>query len=211
MSLYIISELLQKPNVAFEKISQNPQYFRLAVAIFFTSIFISSFQQISTLIFHSSQDADALNIAYKITGFGGTVLSHILMIAVIFYVGKIVKGNANFKQVFSVLSFCLIPIMFGVAIITSGNLFLTYSMTESTDDFSPSYALDFIVSPIVLLQMVLLPFGIWSLILCIKAIKIVDDFSTLQAVILIIFTMILVQLAGMLYGISTSIPLQLLS
>ena len=211
MTLYIISELLKKPNVAFEKISQNPQYFKLAVVIFSISIFISSFQQISTLIFYSSQDADAINITYRIIDFGGTILSHILMIVIIFYVGKIVKGNTNFKQVFSVLSFCLIPIMFGVGIIASGNLFLTYSMVESTDDLSPSYALDFIVSPIVLLQIVLLPCGIWSLILYIKAIKITDNFSTLQAVILVIFTIILVELTGTLYSISTSIPLQLLS
>ena len=211
MTLGIISELLKKPNVAFEKISQNPQYFRLAFVVFSISIFISSFQQVSTLIFHSSQDADALNIAYSIIGFGGIVLSHILMIVIIFYVGKTVKGNTNFKQVFSVLSFCLIPIMFGIAIIVSGNLLLTYSMSESTDDLSPSYALDFIVYPIVLLQIVLLPFGIWSLILYIKAIKITDDFSTLQATILVIFTIILIQLTGMLYSIGTSIPLQLLS
>ena len=210
MILYIVSELLQKPNVAFEKISQNPQYFRLAVFIFSISIFISLFQQISTLIFHSLQNADTLNIAYRIVDFGGTILSHILMIVIIFYVGKIVKGNTNFKQVFSILSFCLIPIMFGVVIIASGNLFLTYSMAESTNNLSPSYALDFIVSPIVLLQIVLLPFGIWSLILYIKAIKIVEGFSTPQAVILMIFTIILVQLVGMLYNISTSIPLQLL-
>ena len=211
MTLCIVSELLQKPNVAFEKISQNPQYFRPAVFIFSISIFISSFQQISTLIFYSSQDPDSLNIAYRIIDFGGVILNHILMIATVFYVGKIVKDNVNFKQVFSVLSFCLIPIMIGITIITSGNLILTYSMAESTDNLSPSYGLDFIVSPIVLLQIILLPFGIWSLILYVKAIKIVDDFSTLQAVILMIFTVILVQLTGMLYGISTSIPLQLLS
>ena len=211
MRLGIISELLKKPNVAFEKISQNPQYFKLAVVIFSISIFISSFQQISRLIFHSSQDADALNIAYMIIGFGGTILSHILMIVIIFYVGKIVKGNTNFKQVFSVLSFCLIPIMIGAIIIVSGNLFLSYLMAESTDGLSPSYALDFIVSPMILLQIVLLPFGVWSLILYVKAIKITDNFSTLQAIVLVIFTIILIQLIGMLYSVGTSIPLQLLS
>ncbi len=211
MTLNIISELLKKPNVAFEKISQNPQYFRLAFVVFSISIFISSFQHVSTLIFYSPQDADALNIAYKIIDFGGTILSHMLMIVIIFYVGKIVKGNTNFKQIFSVLSFCLIPIMFGAVIIASGNLLLTYSMSESKDDLSPSYALDFIVSPIVLLQFILLPFGIWSLILYIKAIKITDCFSTLQAVTLVIFTIILVQLTGELYSIGTSVPLQLLS
>ncbi len=211
MRLSIISELLKKPNVAFEKISQNPQYFKLAVVIFSISVFISSFQQISRLFFHSSQDVDALNIAYMIIGFGGIILSHILMIVIIFYVGKIVKGNTNFKQVFSVLSFCLIPIMMGAIIIVSGNLFLPYLMAESTDDLSPSYALDFAGSPIVLLQIVILPFGIWSLILYIKAIKITDNFSTLQAVILVIFTIILIQLISMLYSLGTSIPLQLLS
>ena len=211
MTLDIIFELLQKPNVAFEKISLNPQYFRLAIVLFSISIFISSFQQISTLIFHSPHDPNSLNIAYRIIDIGGIILNHVLIIVIIFYIGKIVKGNTNFKQVFSVLSFCLIPTIIGISMISSGNVLLTYSMTEDTDDLSPSYALDFIVSPIVLMQIIIVPFFIWSMILYVKAIKITDNFSTIQTVVLLIFTLIVLQLTGMLFSIGASIPLQLLS
>ena len=211
MKLGIISELLQKPNVAFEKISQNPQYFTLAAIVFLTSIFLSSFQQISTLIFHSSHNMDIVNMGYHVINFVGIILSHILMIVIIFYVGKKVRGNNNFKQVFSVLSFCLIPAMVGVAIVSSGNLLLTYSIYGSEDDLGPTYAFDFLVSPMFFLQAVLLPFYIWTIILYVKAIKITDDFSTLQAVILFIFATIMVQLALMLYNLGTHIPLLMFS
>ncbi len=207
MSLHIVFELIQKPNNAFEKISQNPQYFRLAAIIFSSSILISIFHQISTLIY-SSHGFDALNIAHQIVTFGGIILSHTIMIAIIFHGGKRAKGSSNIKQIFLVLLFCLIPTMIGIALVSTGNLLVSYS--ESDDGLIPSYEYDFIVSPLVLMQVIILSFFIWSMALYIKAIRITDNFSTLQAVILLIFALIGTQVVSVLYSFGTNIPLQLL-
>ena len=75
-----------------------------------------------------------------------SVLSNFLIIAIVFWVGSRYGGNRKFKNVFPVLSYCLIPVTLGGVVTLAGtHLFvdLVFSYDDMLGTDSPSFALDF--------------------------------------------------------------------
>ena len=211
MTLYIIREVLTKPNIAFEKISQNPQYFRLSVILFSIACFASFFTEISALFFQSSYGLREIpNLIPHVVNFGGIVLSNFVMILIIFYVGRKLGGNTNFRQIFSSMSFCLIPVIIGAIILSSSTMLYSFSIL-SYDELSPSYASDFMLSPPMLGNFIIIPFFLWSVILYFKSIKITNNFTNSKTIITLVLAFLVTSLTSMLYDLGTSFPLRLMS
>ncbi|MFB5620593.1 MAG: YIP1 family protein [Nitrosopumilus sp.] len=120
-------------NVAFEKISQNTQYFQLSVILFGIACFISFFTEISALLFQMPYGIREIpNLVFHVINFSGIVLNNFLMILFTFYIGRKLDGNTSFRQIFTSMSFCLIPIIIG-AIILASRTFLYFFSIPSYD------------------------------------------------------------------------------
>lgn len=210
MNIFIIKEVLRKPNIAFEKISQNPQYFRLSVILFSIACFTSFFAEISELFFQTSHGLREIpNLVFHVVNFGGIVLNNFLIILFAFFIGRKLGGITSFRQIFTTMSFCLIPVIIG-AIILASSTFLYFFSIPSYDEPSPSYALTFMLSPPMLSNFIITPFFIWSLILYFKSIKITNHFTNLKTILTLVLAFLLMYLESMFYDLTTHIPLQFL-
>jgi hypothetical protein len=210
MTLFIIREVLSKPNIAFEKISQNPQYFRLSVILFSIACFASFFAEISEVFFQMSYGLRELpNLIYHVVNFGGIVLNNFVIILIIFYIGRKLDGSTNFRQIFTSMSFCLTPAIIGAIILSFSPLFYFFSI-PSYDEPSSSYTTTFMLSPPMLSNFVIIPFFIWSLILYFKSIKITNNFTNSKTIITLIMAFLVMYLATILYDLGTSFPLRLM-
>lgn len=210
MTFLIINEVLKRPNIAFEKISQNPKYFKLAVILFSAVCFTSFFAEVSELFFQMSYGLREIpDIIHHIVNFGGIVLSNFVIILMIFYFGRKLGGSTNFRQIFASMSFCLIPVIIGSIILSFSTLLYLFSV-PSYDEQSPSYASSFMLSPPMLSNFIIIPFFIWSIILYFKSIKITNDFTNPRTVITLVMAFLVMYLTSMIYDLSTSIPLQLM-
>lgn len=185
---------IARPNATFGTISHNPdRYLASSVAIFAAVCLVSALPLHNVW---SEPDDDALR------GFDGgvgtyarslvsPVLTNFLIIAVIFWVGSRYGGNRKFRNIFPVLSYCLIPIMVGAAVTPVGTqlfedlLAFTHDDMPGTDPgLSPSYAPDFAGGTAVLLihNAFAVFFGAWLFVLFVKAIKASHGFGTRKSI-----------------------------
>lgn len=172
--------LLIRPNQTFREITENHNnFFVTAIAI----LVIASFFFFS----YTLEDPDTplpknelgyvLDAGKQVESFGVSVLLNLFSIVIVFFLGKRFGGNDNFRKVFSVMTFAMVPVLIGGVIL---HVFLIYppllaSMT-GLDANSTEFAGLF-----WLLYFMFVPFVFWSLILSIKAIKVVDNFGTAKA------------------------------
>lgn len=209
MNIFIISDVLKKPNVAFEKISQNPQYFRLSVILFSIACFTSFFAEISELFFQMPYGLREIpNLVRHAVSFGGIVLNNFVIILIVFYIGRKLNGSTNFRQIFTSMSFCLIPIIIGTAVMSFS--IILYFFSTSPYDPSVPHASTFMLSPPMLSNFVITPFFIWSVILYFKSIKITNNFTNMETVITLVLALLGMHFLSILYHLSTSFPLRLL-
>ena len=185
---------IARPNATFGTISHDPdRYLASSVAIFAAVCLVSALPLHNVW---SELDDDALR------GFDGgvgtyarslvsSVLTNFLIIAVIFWVGSRHGGNRKFRNIFPVLSYCLIPIMVGAAVTPVGAQLFEYLLAFTHDDMSgtdpglsPSYALDFASGTAIHLirSAPAVFFGAWFFVLLVKAIKISHGFGTRKSV-----------------------------
>jgi membrane protein DedA with SNARE-associated domain len=95
----------------------------MSVILFSIACFASFFTEISALFFQPSYGIREIpNLVYHVVNFGGIVLSNFVMILIIFYIGRKLGGNTNFRQIFSSMSFCLIPVIIGAIILSSNTI-----------------------------------------------------------------------------------------
>ncbi|MCV0392010.1 MAG: YIP1 family protein [Nitrosopumilus sp.] len=196
--------------MAFEKISQNPNYFRLSIILFIVACFSSFFAEISELFFQTSHGFRGTpNLAFHVVNFGGIVLNNFLIILFVFFIGRKLGGSTSFRQIFTSMSFCLIPVIIGTMILALSTFFYFFSI-PSYDTLSPSYASTFMLSPPMLSNFIIIPFFVWSLILYFKSIKITNNFTNFKTILTLGLAFLLMYLESMFYDLTTSIPLQFL-
>lgn len=128
-----------------------------------------------------------------------------LLIAGIFWIGRRWGGNCDFRRAFSVLAYCLVPEMLGVAAITAvvmgiyhlaipeitfpDRLFIT-----SGDGFS-SLTIWFVAG---------LFFVDWTFLLHVKAIRILNGFGYARSVAVLALSILIVYAGNLSHGIITA-------
>ncbi len=105
------------------------------------------------------------------------ILDSVVLIAIIFLIGKMFGGIGNFKKIFVVISHAVLPVAIG-GIIISAIFFSLLSTIPYTIDGEDSL---FQYLGIVSYLGVMVPLSIWSLIISIKALKIANGFGTGKA------------------------------
>ena len=174
--------VIKNPNNTIKEISENENYYfvpSIAILVISSIFFInisSPSEEISSL--PTNEIGYILDAEIQIIDGIVKVLGGFLNTVIIFYLGKKLGGSKNFRRVFSVVSYSLIPVLIGGILVS---IFLYYpplleyiSGIDSTDsEFGTLFW--------ILYYGLFLPCGIWSLILLIKALKIANNFGTKKA------------------------------
>ena len=174
-----IFSVLIRPNKTFKKITEKQDYFVTAVMV----LVISSFFFISYSL--DEQDAPlptnelgyVLDAGKQSESFVRTLLLNILSIVIVFFIGKKLGGNNDFRKIFSVMAFAMVPVMVGgiTLHVFLYNPLLLASMTGLDPD---SIEFAGLFWP---LYFAFIPFVFWTFVLSIKAIKVADNFGTAKA------------------------------
>ena len=184
--------VITRPNNTFREIFEDvDNYFKASIIIFIlSSIFYISFtvpsESISKL--PTNEIGYILDAEIQVIGTVLSISGGFLSIVLIFYVGKLFGGSKNFRGVFSVLSYSLIPMLIGGILVS---IFLYYppllEYVSGIDSKDPGFRMLYWV----LYFGIFFPFVIWSFILSIKAIKIANNFGTGKTLGIIILTVII--------------------
>ena len=121
--LYAIVGVIARPTTTFRAISNDPDRYVASSAAIFAAVCLVSALPLTSVwpgpdsgIFDGF-DSAVLAYAKSLIGF---VLSNFLIIAIVFWVGSRYGGNRKFKNVFPVLSYCLIPVTLGGVVTAAG-------------------------------------------------------------------------------------------
>ena len=222
-TLSAIVNVIIRPNTCFASVSENTNYYFTSSVIIFViagvSVLLSSILDMSYWnndAGHSYLDFSVMSLLLSVVH---SLFQNFVLIAAIFFIGKKLGGNDNFKKTFSVLSYCLIPAIIGAFVVPvalqitshvlfsviSGGGYLGGGSLDHDPDLSPSYALDFASSAIVSNGFTI-AFGVWMLALFLKATKIVHEFNVKKSIITVVIGIVIMFLSQNVFGI---IPLLL--
>ena len=194
--------MIVRPGATIRRISDDPgRYLVPSVAVFATAIALSVLSPLSY-------------VGSQVIGPGGSplsgpivssVLSRLLLIAGIFWIGRRWGGNRSFLRAFPVLAYCLVPSMLGVPALTIAmNLyFLTVLGVVLSDGPGLARAdLGFV--------MIQIAGGIffigWILLLHIKAIRILNGFRYARSAAILALAVLIVYAESMARGLITVAP-----
>lgn len=212
----IILRVITSPNSAFAEIRDNEnKYFvsSIGILIFTSILIILPFIMISfdDSYFAGVDDADfPPNEIDLIFFIGSGVLSGIISAVLLYFIGKKLGGNNNWKKVFSVIFYAYIPAI-PFYIVISGLLFLMMATFPGID---PSFfqTLDgdedeilSMMGPALgymgILALVTIAFVIWIFIISVKAIKTLNGFSTAKAFGLLILVLFIQSIVTIPFGL----------
>ena len=174
--------VIKRPNNTFREIFDNVgYYFKASIIILVLSSFFNvgiTFPSESISKLPTNELGYVLDAEIQIIDLAVNILGGFLIVVLIFYVGKKFGGSKNFRGVFSVLSYSLIPVLIGGILVS---IFLYYPPLLEAVSGIDSEDSGFSTLFWVLYFGIFLPFAIWSLILSVKAIKIANNFGTGKA------------------------------
>ena len=191
--LYAIVGVIARPTTTFRAISNDPDRYVASSAAIFAAMCLVSTLPLTSMwpyVASSGPDSDIFNgfdnaVHVYTKSFIHFVLSNFLIIAIVFWIGSRYGGNRKFKNVFPVLSYCLIPVTLGGVVTLAGTqLFvdLVFSYDGMLGTGSPSFALGFGGGVISLIRD---SFGVlflaWAFVLFVKATRISHGFGTGKA------------------------------
>ena len=190
-ALCALAGTIARPGATFRTISGDPDRYRASsVAVFAAACLLSALPAVGVWLGLDSGDLgfgiSAWTFARSLIG---VFLQYFLIIAAIFWIGGMYGEKRKFKNVFPVLSYCLIPVAVGAAAALGMQsldslAFPLGGMQDADTDLSPSFALDFTgAGAVMLLQnAVAFSFIMWAFALFVKAARISYGFGTGKAV-----------------------------
>ncbi len=196
--LWAVIGTIRRPNATFRAISHNlGRYLASSVAIFAILCLVSA---LASSILWFTSDSDTLDglgngASSYARSLVNAILQNLVFIAAIFWIGCRYGENRKFKDMFPVLSYCLIPMVFlvvaslGIQLLVlpgymHGGGYLGGGSLDPDPSMSPSFALDFAgIGTTILIQNAFVAFFmIWAFVLFVKAMKISHGFGTGKAV-----------------------------
>ncbi len=192
--IYTVIRILKSPNQSLQEIYYNENnYFVFGLIILaLTGIFSISLATApldeSTVSFNHLGYAMYNGIVFKIAETVFSFLASILLIVMVFFIGKRFGGIGNFKKIFATQSCSVFPILIGGIFSNTILFILPYVIPESPIGAEPPFQ----YFPLVIYFGIYGPFGIWSLIIAIKAIKISNGFGTDKATGVFLLSLLIV-------------------
>ena len=209
LDLNIILHIITSPNSAFAQIRDNEEkYFVQSIGIFVLSSVLSVLMLLPFVMipfddvyFEGADDAtlpsDQLD---PILFIAISLLSVLVSTVLLYFIGKKIGGNTNWKKVFAVFFHANVPTI-PMSVVLSILIFLMMNSLASIDplsimesDMDEKQVLS-MMGPVLayggLLVIVTIAFVVWVFIVSVKAVKTVNDFGTAKAFGLIILVIII--------------------
>ena len=215
----VILRVIIAPNSAFSQIRDNElKYFGQSVGLLITSSILSAFVLLPFIMIPLSdvyfEGVDDVHLPTESSDMVLTAaigfLKAIVSFLALYFIGKKLGGNTNWKKVFSVI-FHTYVLVIPMIITLSVLVFLMWSSLAEINPsylFSPDADEEQILSAIwpipvyaILLTVFAIAFMAWIIIISVKAIKTVNEFETGKAFGLLILVMIISSVITVLFGI----------
>ena len=217
--LSVILHVITSPNSAFAQIRDNEEkYFAQSIGILIVSSVLSSLVILPFVMIPLSdayfEGVDDVDLPTKGTDMVWAMavgfLKGIVSFAALYFIGKKIGGNTNWKKVFSVIFHTYVPVI-PMMIILSVLVFL---MWGSLAEIDPSYLMSTDVDeeqvlsamgPMLVYALLVggfaIAFMVWIIVISVKAIKIVNGFDTGKAFGLLILVMIIASAASVVFNV----------
>jgi len=229
--IIMAARVLRRPNSALGEIGNSDRYLIPSVAIFASSVCLSvytfytntvapkiesaRFEQNVTFAGHIYQIATATDVppmrvwivVTHATESVWAVASLLLIFTVIFYVGRRLGGTSDFKKIFCMISYCMIPMIMGISIMYLGTgayeAFFPDARSSHWLEAAPSDPLDFAIHYVMHSNIVAFSTLVWSAVLAVNAVRIADGFSIKRSLGIIVVSGAAKYLFDLWYGIVT--------
>ena len=218
--LCAVAGTIARPSATFRTIFYAPDCYRAsAVAIFAAVCFVSALP--STNVWLESNSGTSSDFGNVVRAYAksliSTVLHNFFIVAAIFWVGTRYGEKLKFRNMFPVLSYCLIPGAVGAAATLIGMhlfdplVFMHDNMPDTDTGVSPSYALDLTWGTVIHMaqRAFTLFFVAWVWVLLAKATKIAHGFGTVKAVGVLAWAIALTYAFTIAFGILQIVFLEL--
>ena len=196
--LWAVIGTIRRPNATFGAISHNPgRYLASSVAIFAILCLVSALASSIPWFTSDSDTLDGLGngASSYARSLVNAILQNLVFIAAMVWIGGRFGENRKFKDMFPVLSYCLIPMVIvaaaslGMQLLAPpcymhGASYLGGGSLDQDPCMSPSFTLDFAgIGTTILIQHAFTAFFmIWAFVLFVKAMKVSHGFGTGKAV-----------------------------
>ena len=194
--------MIVRPGATIRRISDEPgRYLVPSVAVFAATIALSVLSPSGYIGYQMIGAASDIALYSPIAN---SVISGLLLIAGIFWIGRRWGGNRSFRRAFPVLAYCLVPSMLGVlAVSVAENLYL-FPVPETDLSDGPyltfSDGVDFIM-----IRFVIGFFFIgWMLLLHMKAIRILNGFGYARSAAVLALAVLILYAEGLARGLITA-------
>lgn len=217
--LWAVMGTVRRPNATFGEISHDPgRYLASSVAVFAIVCLASVFQSATAWFEPNGAIANLSDSAWHAASLVNLVVLNFLIIAMMFWIGGWHGKNRRFKDMFPVLSYCLVPMVFLAAASPAIHLldvhayvhdggYLGGGSLDQDPDLSPSFALDFAGNlGIRLIQTAFTAFFMaWAFVLFVKAMKTSHGFGTGRAVGVVALAAAATYALAMALGLATAV------
>ena len=191
--LCAIAGTIARPSATFRTIFHAPDCYRTSsVAIFVAVCLVSALPSANVWLESDSGTSNGFGSVVQAYAKSliSTVLHTFIIIAAIFWVGARYGENLKFRNMFPVLSYCLIPITVGAVATLIGMhlfdplVFMHDDMPDTDAGLFPSHASDFAGGTVIhrIQGAFAFFFVAWMWVLLVKTIKISHGFGTGKAV-----------------------------
>ena len=194
--------MIVRPGATIRRISDEPgRYLVPSVAVFAATIALSVLSPSGYIGYQMIGAASDIALYSPIAN---SVISGLLLIAGIFWIGRKWGGNRSLRRAFPVLAYCLVPSMLGVlAVSVAENLYL-FPVPETDLSDGPyltfSDGVDFIM-----IRFVIGFFFIgWMLLLHMKAIRILNGFGYARSAAVLALAVLILYAEGLARGLITA-------
>ena len=207
------------PNSAFVQIRDNEEkYLPQSIGILIVSSILSAFVilpfvmiPISDAYFEEVDDASLPTEGADMALTAGVgFLKGMVSFVALYFIGKKLGGNTNWKKIFSVFFHTYVPVIPMMIIISV----LVFLMWNSLAEINPSYLMSIdadeeqVLSAIgpmlvyaLLIAVFAIAFMVWIVVISVKAIKIVNGFETGKAFGLLILVMIIASAVSVVFNV----------
>ncbi len=217
--LWAVMGTVRRPNATFGEISRDPgRYLASSVAVF-AIVCLASVLQSATAWFEPNGAIDNFSDSvWHAASIVNLAVQNFLIIAMMFWIGGWHGKNRRFKDMFPMLSYCLVPMVFLAAASPAIDLldphahmhgvgYLGGGSLDQDPDLSPSPALDFAGGSVIIGIPIAFTafFMAWAFVLFVKAVKASHGFGTGRAVGVVVLAAAATFALVMALGLATAI------
>ena len=192
--------IIFRPGPTIRAVSADPSVHLVPAIVILVASILTSLAP-STTFLGGGVELDAQVGAAKVTG---SALNQLAVITGIFLIGRAWGGNRRFKRALVLLSYCLVPsLLAGLALSLPAASLSTVSAPTEADRDAPTIAPEYqLYLGWALHNAVAVTFGVWTLLLYAKAIRVMNGFGIARTAALIALSVLIPYGTGLAHGMA---------